>query len=142
MRKVLGYFFMLVLPIAVSLTACGSPPTQGTPTSEQSTLTPAPNADAQLTPVQTTGPTTPTPAPSPTSTLAGTQREPDGRHGAFVVLDNPRFVSADAAVYLHDDALVLGLDVEGEPRAYPVSMMYFHHIVNDLVNGRPITVTY
>jgi hypothetical protein len=30
----------------------------------------------------------------------------------------------------------------GESRAYPVRMMAYHHIVNDVVGGVPIVATY
>lgn len=60
----------------------------------------------------------------------------------FTVMDDPAFISATAASYMAETDLVLGLALEGEARAYPVKMAWFHHIVNDTVNGRPITVTY
>jgi hypothetical protein len=59
-----------------------------------------------------------------------------------VPLDNPEFVTAAQASYLLDDELVLGLFAEGEARAYPVRMVFYHHVVNDTVGGRPILVTY
>ena len=65
-----------------------------------------------------------------------------GRRSPFVPLDHPEFVTAGQASYLSDDELVLGLYAEGEARAYPVRMVFYHHIVNDLVGGSPILVTY
>ena len=41
-----------------------------------------------------------------------------------------------------DEDLVLGLEWAGEARAYPINMIWFHHIVNDTVAGRPILITY
>ena len=38
--------------------------------------------------------------------------------------------------------LVLGIESDGEARAYPVSMIFYHHIVNDTIGGRPILITY
>ena len=46
-------------------------------------------------------------------------------------LDNPELPSAESATYLPNDDLVLGLVWGGEARAYPVRMLWFHHIVND-----------
>jgi hypothetical protein len=40
------------------------------------------------------------------------------------------------------ESLVLGLDWRGEARAYPLSMMWFHHIANDNIGGWPVLVTY
>ena len=64
------------------------------------------------------------------------------RRTAFVPLDNPVFLGAEEADYLVDDDLVLGLDYDGEARAYPLQMIRYHHIVNDTVGGRPLLITY
>lgn len=47
-------------------------------------------------------------------------------------------------VQLAPNAEVVGITVDGEPRAYLVSAMAFHtdHVVNDRVQNRPISVTY
>ena len=57
-------------------------------------------------------------------------------------LDDPAFIPASTATFLGDDELVLGYDRDGEARAYPVSMMFWHHIINDTVQGRPLLATY
>ncbi|MEX2673212.1 MAG: DUF3179 domain-containing (seleno)protein [Phycisphaeraceae bacterium] len=43
---------------------------------------------------------------------------------------------------VHDDEQVIGVVVDGEARAYPIQIMRGHEIVNDVVGGRPIAVTY
>lgn len=43
---------------------------------------------------------------------------------------------------LAGDHVVIGLDVDGERRAYPLSVLYLHEIVNDVVGGSPLMVTY
>ena len=78
--------------------------------------------------------------PTPTATIAPRYTNGDG--GGFVVLDDPAFVPASQAAYLADADLVLGYDGGPQARAYPVSMMWFHHIVNDTVLGDPLLVTY
>ena len=40
--------------------------------------------------------------------------------------------SRDAIAYVH----------EGSGRAYPLRILMFHEIVNDVVDGRPVIVTY
>ena len=65
-----------------------------------------------------------------------------GRRSPFVPLDNPEFVTSEQASYLLDDELVLGLYARGEARAYPIRMVFYHHVVNDVVGGHPILVTY
>ncbi|MCH8292271.1 DUF3179 domain-containing protein [Candidatus Poribacteria bacterium] len=57
-------------------------------------------------------------------------------------LTNPKTLPADAADYLRDDDLVLGLAINGESRAYPLRIMNWHEIVNDTLGGRPILVTF
>ena len=57
-------------------------------------------------------------------------------------LDNPAFISADEATFLTPDDRVLGLAVGGESRAYPISMMTFHHVANDELGGLPVLVTF
>ncbi len=69
-------------------------------------------------------------------------RNPQSRISGFVPLDDPSFITADAATFLGDDELVLGYDQDGEARAYPVSMMHWHHIINDTVQDQPVLVTY
>ena len=65
-----------------------------------------------------------------------------GRISRFVPLDNPAIVSAEAATFLQPDDRVLGLTVGGESRAYPISMMTFHHVANDELGGLPVLVTF
>ena len=53
----------------------------------------------------------------------------------------PEFVAADAAG-LSDSALVIGLQVGDDARAYPVGILRFREIVNDEVGGTPVLVTW
>ncbi|RMD67919.1 DUF3179 domain-containing protein, partial [Candidatus Pacearchaeota archaeon] len=58
-------------------------------------------------------------------------------------IDSPKFVSADEAdKWLDDDELVLALSYKGVNRVYPLQIMVWHEIVNDVVAGDPILVTY
>jgi len=57
-------------------------------------------------------------------------------------MNDPKFIAASAASYLTDSSLVLGYEKDGEARAYPVSMIWYHHIVNDTVGNTPLLVTY
>lgn len=73
---------------------------------------------------------------APDEDLSYSQRTP------FVALDNPRFINASQAGSLASDDLVLGLEWEGQTRAYPLSMMTYHHIANDAIGGKPFLATY
>ena len=56
---------------------------------------------------------------------------------------NPQFVSAfEAGDWMEDDEQVLGLSIEGEHRAYAIKMLSQHEIVNDVVGGKPVAVTW
>ncbi len=58
-------------------------------------------------------------------------------------LTNPTIVPADGAdAFLLPEDLVLGVVVNGEARAYPHALMWWHEIVNDVLGGRPILVTF
>lgn len=60
----------------------------------------------------------------------------------FVSIDDPDFVAADEASHVHPKDLVLGVSLNGENKAYPISMMWFHHVANDVVGGEPVAITY
>ena len=56
---------------------------------------------------------------------------------------NPQFVSsAEAQAWMDDDEQVLGLSIDGEHRAYPINMLSRHEIVNDVVGGEAVAVTW
>jgi hypothetical protein len=58
-------------------------------------------------------------------------------------IDDPKFISIqDANKYLEDSELVLGLNINGDIRAYPLQILVWHEIVNDKVGGVPVAVTY
>ncbi|MGH9992988.1 MAG: DUF3179 domain-containing protein [Nitrososphaera sp.] len=56
-------------------------------------------------------------------------------------IDHPKFVSVQEAK-LQDSDLVLGLEIGGDVRAYPLQILVWHEIVNDNVGGVPVAVTY
>jgi hypothetical protein len=56
-------------------------------------------------------------------------------------IDNPKFVSANDAT-LQDSDLVLGLNINGDIRAYPLNILVWHEIVNDVVGDIPVAITY
>lgn len=96
-------------------------------------------------------------APSPAA--AGTARDAAGRVGpatigphplrefvvardAFVAADDPRCVPASQARFLRDDDEVFGVVVAERARAYAIGMLAYHHVVNDVMAGTPVAVTY
>ena len=57
-------------------------------------------------------------------------------------IDQPHFTTAVEADWLQADDRVLGIERNGVARAYPVAILNWHEIVNDIIGGEPITVTY
>ncbi len=59
----------------------------------------------------------------------------------FHRIEAPASVSA-AEAKLDPDDMVLAITVQGQSRAYPVRMLAYHHIVNDVLDGVAIAATY
>ena len=58
-------------------------------------------------------------------------------------IDNPRFLTIDQAKEeLSDEDPILGVEIDGVSRAYPIAILNWHEIVNDETNGNPFVVTY
>lgn len=53
----------------------------------------------------------------------------------------PQFTSAEGVDW-PDDTQVIGVSAEGEAKAYPVSVLNRHEMVNDFIAGDPILVTW
>jgi bacteriorhodopsin len=59
----------------------------------------------------------------------------------FHPVDAPQFV-AQFASKLDSKEMILAVRFGGDARAYPISQMAYHHILNDVVDGVPVAVTY
>jgi hypothetical protein len=57
-------------------------------------------------------------------------------------IDDPKFVPIAAMTDLAPTEPVVGLMVNGDARAYPLRILTWHEIVNDVVGGIPVVVTY
>lgn len=58
-------------------------------------------------------------------------------------VDNPIFTSVDEAdQFLEDLEPVIFFQIGDEARAYPLQILTWHEIVNDVVDGHPVTVTF
>ena len=87
------------------------------------------------------------PVTVPDVSEAGEDRELEivrllGKDAIPAILE-PEFVSiSEADLWMSPDEDVLGVSIGGEDRAYPVSMLSRHEIVNDVVGGEPVAVTW
>jgi hypothetical protein len=64
-----------------------------------------------------------------------------GKDGIPAV-DDPKFVAVEDADFLEDREPVIELVVEDDARAYPIQILIWHEIVNDVVGGVPVAVTF
>ena len=62
---------------------------------------------------------------------------------AIPAILEPEFVSvSEAGHWMEPDEAVLGVSLGGEHKAYPVTMLSRHEIVNDVIGGEPVAVTW
>jgi hypothetical protein len=59
----------------------------------------------------------------------------------FHPVDSPQFESASASK-LDKGEMILAIRYGSDARAYPISEMAYHHVLNDVVAGLPVAVTY
>ncbi len=57
-------------------------------------------------------------------------------------LDRPALIAADKADYLAADDLVFGVSINGDIRAYPLRIMGWHEMLNDVIGGVPVSLAY
>jgi hypothetical protein len=58
-------------------------------------------------------------------------------------IDAPKFISpAEAEAWLADNEPVIALEIDGDARAYPLQILIWHEIVNDVVGDVPVIVTF
>jgi hypothetical protein len=59
----------------------------------------------------------------------------------FHPIAGPRFL-AQSESKLDAKEMIMAVQLGSDARAYPISQMAYHHVLNDVVNGVPIAVTY
>jgi hypothetical protein len=64
------------------------------------------------------------------------------RLGGIPALIKPPVISSRQATYLTDDEKVFGISIGGESRAYPLRILSWHEMTNDVIGGQPITLSY
>lgn len=82
-------------------------------------------------------------SPAEEATLAGRPlSEFYLEHDRFLPATDPGAVPASEAEWLQPGDEVFGVVIEGHARAYPIPMISYNHVVNDVIEGIPIAVTY
>ncbi|WP_428327155.1 DUF3179 domain-containing protein [Nitrosopumilus sp.] len=57
-------------------------------------------------------------------------------------IDDPVFAPVSDSQFMSDSDTVIGLEINGEAKAYPLFILVWHEIVNDRVGDVPVSVTY
>lgn len=57
-------------------------------------------------------------------------------------LDNPKLIDGADADYLVDSDLVFGVEINGDVRAYPLRVMGWHEMFNEVIGGVPVALAY
>ena len=57
-------------------------------------------------------------------------------------IHDPVFTSASDASYLKETDRILGLEIDGQSKAYPIRILNWHEVVNDTINDLTFSVTY
>ncbi len=57
-------------------------------------------------------------------------------------LDNPAMILPEEADYLQPEDPVFGLAINGDARAYPLRILDWHEMANDVVGGVPVSLAY
>jgi Protein of unknown function (DUF3179) len=57
-------------------------------------------------------------------------------------LDNPAMIAAGDADYMRSDDLVFGVSINGDVRAYPLRVMGWHEMFNDVIGDVPVALAY
>lgn len=60
----------------------------------------------------------------------------------FNPLPNADYARVAEAGFVADGDMVMAIEINGDAVAYPVRQIAYHHVVNDVVGGKPITATY
>ncbi len=60
----------------------------------------------------------------------------------IAALTNPKLLDADQATYMTPDNLVFGVNINGDARAYPLRILDWHEMFNDVVGGIPVSLAY
>ena len=57
-------------------------------------------------------------------------------------LDNPTLITAPEAGYMRGDDLIFGVSINGDTRAYPLRIMGWHEMFNEVIGGVPVALAY
>ncbi len=56
--------------------------------------------------------------------------------------DNPTMIDPAEADYLLPEERIFGVSINGDVRAYPARFLDWHEMFNDVVGGKPVSLSY
>ena len=139
-RALMAHFLGIGL---LALVGCAGAGETDVPTS-----TTAPTAAPVPTSTPVVAASTPSPTVAPTETASSTGIGPEDiiailPMDAIPAILDPQFLSAASAEDQMESAeQVIGVSINGDNRAYSINMLSSHEIVNDMVGGEAIAVTW
>ena len=57
-------------------------------------------------------------------------------------IDEPKFITVQEADWIQDNELVMFIDYKGVRRIYPLQILVWHEIINDVIAGDPLLITW
>ena len=60
----------------------------------------------------------------------------------FNPLESAKFAKVSETNFVTDDDAVMAVNINGDAVAFPIRQMAYHHVVQEVVGGQPITATY
>ena len=66
---------------------------------------------------------------------------PGAAKDGIPALTNPTFVAPNEVNYVQEDDVVMGIVINGEPRAYPHNIGWWNEIINDRVGDQSVVVS-
>jgi hypothetical protein len=60
----------------------------------------------------------------------------------FNPIKDPTYTATGEAGFLADSDMVMAVEINGEAAAYPIRQLAYYHVVQDVVGGVPVVVTY
>ncbi|MFP3854405.1 MAG: DUF3179 domain-containing protein [Anaerolineales bacterium] len=131
----------ILLVFAFMLSACAQPDGEPLVTSSRTPAASVPQTTTEASPTSSTSPT-PTPRPyrlQPGDLLLAASEDDI----PALDVEDADFVPAEAGNREWDvDELVVGLELDGHARAYPVRLLSLHEVINDELAGVPVAVTW
>ncbi len=144
-KKIFSFLLILLLLLAACNAAGGEPQVAPAENEEVGETESVESEEAEETAVTSSSsePNGPHPTPYPASRYDDLEIIALLPRDGIPAIDNPEFLSVEEADEKYDpDELIIGVEFNGDARAYSIPLLSNHEIVNDTVGGEKIAVTW